>query len=197
MGMTTRILSALTILVAAGSPALAQVPRFNVSLGARIGMFSPLGNLGTDVSGRETKISPGLAYGASIEVDIPASPINVRANVDAAMGRSIEVDGDEIPGTDVDLIVFTGDLVWRPVPRMGAVQPYLLAGAGIKLYEAEGTFDSDDEVTGHLGLGADFRAGPLSIFGEISDYISSVDVATESELQNDLFVMVGIRIGLL
>ena len=191
-----RVATLLVVLLAAGRPAVAQIPGIDVHLGARAGLFSPLSAIGEDGSGRETKIASGLAFGASIEFDIPFSPINVRANVDAAMGRSLEVDGQEVPGSKVDVMAVTGDLVFRPLPRV-FFQPYLLAGAGIKRYSTDGAFESNSKVTGHLGVGGDLQAGPVSVFGEVSDYISNVDVGTDSKLQNDLFIMVGFRIGLL
>jgi hypothetical protein len=194
--MRFRIVVAAVVLIAGGRPAFAQIPGIDVHLGARAGLFSPLGKIGEDSSGRETTVSPGLAFGASVEFDIPLSPINVRANVDAAMGRSIEVEGQEVPGSEVDIIAITGDLVFRPLPRV-IFQPYLLAGAGIKRYTLEGGPEPETDFTGHLGVGGDLKLGALSVFGEVSDYISKFDGVPDSHLQNDVFVMVGFRIGLL
>lgn len=193
------VLLLLGVHVAAGAPASAQLPGINVHIGARGGWFAPLGKIGEDASGRETKLSQGPAFGASIELDIPVSPIDVRANVDATMGRSIELQGTEVPGTEVDLLILTGDLVFRPIPRLVVAQPYLLVGAGIKKYSTEGSFEDDSQVTGHLGLGADLKLGGFSLMAEVSDYISSFKEFTSGDkhLQNDVFVMIGFRIGIL
>jgi hypothetical protein len=179
-------------------PAHAQL--FDIHLGPRVGMFTPLGALLEDDDGVETKISSGVGLGASIELDIPFSPINVRANVDAALNRSLEIDGQKLVGSEIDVIALTGDLVFRPLPRILVVQPYLLAGAGIKKYsanDANDAIDGESDFTGHVGIGADLRAGPVSLLAEISDYISSFELGGNSKLQNDVFVMVGLRIGLL
>lgn len=178
-------------------PAQAQLPVFDVSLTARAGLFTPLSALAEDASGRETKLASGLALGASVEIDIPLSPINVRASVDAALNRALQVEGQDVAGAEADVVAITGDLVFRPLPRIVVIQPYLLAGAGIKKYSTDNAFDSGSDFTGHLGIGADLRAGGIMLVGEVSDYISSFDLSGESRLQNDVFVTLGLRIGLL
>jgi hypothetical protein len=195
-----RMLFVLGMMLVAGAPAYAQVPGINVHLGARAGIFSPMGALAESTEG-ELKLQRGLGIGASIELDIPLSPINVRANVDAAMGAKLELDGEEIPDTEVDVIAITGDLVFRPLPRIVVLQPYLLAGGGVKRYSFSTNVFSEDrsDFTGHIGAGADLKFGPISVLAEISDYISSFknEGTDESKLQNDVFVMVGFRIGML
>ena len=189
---------AVAAVIITAAPAQAQLPGINVHLGARAGVFTPMGAL-TESAGSEGKLKSGLGIGASLELDIPLSPINVRANLDAAMGAKLQVNGQDT-GTEMDVVAITGDLVFRPIPRV-FVQPYLLAGAGIKRYSIEGgsEAESESDFTGHLGAGADLRVGPLSVFGEVSDYISSFksELTGDSKLQNDVFVMVGFRIGML
>jgi hypothetical protein len=197
-----RSLLVLGMVLAAGAPAYAQVPGINVHLGARAGVFSPLSPLAETAQG-DLKLKNGLGIGASIELDIPLSPVNVRANVDAAMGAKLELEDTELEGTEVDVIAFTGDLVFRPLPRIVVVQPYLLAGAGIKRYsfDADGTSLGEDRshFTGHIGAGADFKLGPIAVLVELSDYISSFknEGTDDSKLQNDVFLMAGFRIGML
>ena len=196
MNRVVGVLGAL--LLASGQTAIAQIPGIDVHLGLRAGWFTPIGIVGEDASERESKVSQGFAFGGSIELDLPASPINIRANVDATLGRSIEVEGLEVPGTEIDIMAFTGDLVFRPLPRLAMTQPYLLLGAGIKRYSTDGTFEDENEFTGHLGAGADMRVGSLALIVEISDYISSFNEVPsgDSRLQNDLFIMAGIRFSL-
>lgn len=189
-------------LVVNAAVAQAQVPGINVHLGARAGLFMPISSLAETTQG-ELKLKSGVAIGASIELDLPLSPINFRANVDAALGAKLEIDGQELGDDEVDVINFTGDLVYRPVPRLMTFQPYLLAGVGIKQYSFESAFggirESENDFTGHVGLGADLKVGPLAVLAELSDYISSFknEGTGESKLQNDLFVMLGFRIGML
>jgi len=187
------MLMALTLVAA---PAAAQIPGVNVVVAPRIGVYSPLGNL-IETSTSEFKIKSGLGLGLSIELDLPLSPINVRANFDAALGRDVEEDGVKVG--DVDIVNLTGDLVFRPLPRVVA-QPYLLAGAGIKRYSSGfggGDDNSSSDFTGHVGAGIDAKLGPLGLMVEVSDYISSFKSTGDSKLQNDVFVMAGLRIGLL
>jgi hypothetical protein len=77
------------------------------------------------------------------------------------------------------------------------LQPYLLAGAGVKRYSGEG--DDQSKFTGHVGAGADLKLGPIGLLAEINDYISSFEDETtgDSKLQNDVFISLGFRIGLL
>jgi hypothetical protein len=177
----------------------AQIPGINLNLGARAGMFNPMSTLAETVLG-DAKLKPGLGIGASLELDLPLSPINVRANLDAALGAKLELN-DQETGDEVDVMAITGDIVFRPLPRIVVFQPYLLAGAGIKRYSSDdaGAFDDQSNFTGHVGIGGDLKLGPLAVLAELSDYISSFkyEPTGESKLQNDVFVMVGFRIGML
>src|SRR5687767_12364932 len=155
--MMKRFSIATMFLVLVPAAASAQIPGINLNLGARAGMFSPRSTLAETTFG-DLKLKSGLGVGASLELDLPLSPINVRANLDAALGAKVmldDVEGDE----DVDVIAITGDLVFRPLPRIVVFQPYLLAGAGIKKYsfESDPDFPDDDldesDFTGHIGLG--------------------------------------------
>jgi hypothetical protein len=182
-----------------GEQAAAQVPGIDLHIGGRIGYFMPLGIVGEDATDRETTVSNGLALGASIELDIPVSPINLRATLDATFGRSLEVEELDVADTSVDIITLTGDLVFRPIPRLVLAQPYLLLGAGFKRYSADGGIEDQTDFTGHLGAGADLSLGVASLMVEVSDYISSLESVDggDSRLQNDVFIMVGLRIGIL
>lgn len=201
--MTKRIAVVTGLLMLSAAPAFAQVPGINLHLGARAGVFSPMGALAETTQG-DLKLKSGLGIGASIELDIPVSPINVRANVDAAIGAKLKLNDDELEGAEVDVVAITGDLVFRPLPRIVVVQPYLLAGGGVKRYsfKQEGVTGFDDDrsnFTGHIGAGADLKLGPIAVLAEVSDYISSFknEATDDSKLQNDVFVMVGFRIGML
>ena len=200
--MMKRMMVVLGLLVFASAPVYAQVPGINVHVAARVGLFSPLSEL-AETTGGDLQLGSGVGFGASIELDIPFSPVNIRANVDASMGNTLELEDDELEGAEIDVVNFTGDLVWRPMPRIVVVQPYLLLGAGVKKYSFNtegGTFGSDrNDFTWHLGAGADMKVGPIALVAEISDYISSFknEGTEESKLQNDVFLMVGFRIGML
>ncbi len=197
--MSQRLPVVVFALLLCALPAHAQIPGINLNLGARVGYFKPLGSLADTPF--EVEVSSGLGLGAHLELDLPLSPINVRANVAATLGRSLSTDGDEDEGSDLDIVVITGDLVFRPLPRVVVVQPYLLAGAGVKRYSFDfnGENESESKFTGHVGAGADLKVGPIALLAEVSDYISSFELAEGggSKLQNDVFVSIGFRIGML
>jgi hypothetical protein len=190
-----------TLFLLAPTAADAQIPGINLNLGARAGMFSPMSALAETGAG-EWKLKSGLGIGASLELDLPLSPINVRANVEAALGAKLQLD-DQENGGEVDVVAITGDLVFRPLPRIVVFQPYLLAGGGIKRYSFEDSplifGEGGSDFTGHVGIGGDLKIGPLAVLAELSDYISSFknEGVGDSKLQNDVFVMVGFRIGML
>lgn len=197
--MSQRLTLVFIALLLCALPAGAQVPGINVNLGARVGYFTPLGTLAETPF--EVEVSSGLGLGAHLELDLPLSPINVRANLAATLGRSLSTDGDVDEGSDLDIVVITGDLVFRPLPRVVVLQPYLLAGAGVKRYSFDfnGEDENESKFTGHVGAGADLKFGPIALLAEVSDYISSFELSEEGggKLQNDVFISIGFRIGML
>ena len=197
--MSVRVVaSAVAGILLGAATAHAQLPGFDVHLGVRGGYFTPLGIVTEDAQNNETQLSTGLGIGATLELDIPLSPINVRGNFAATFGRSLEAEGQGALGGEVDIMVLTGDLVFRPIPRLVLAQPYLLLGAGIKRYSTDGAVDEGTDFTGHIGAGADMNLAGISLMVEINDYISAFQASPgeESHLQNDIFIMAGIRIGL-
>ena len=71
--------------------------------------------------------------------------------------------------------------------------------------ESAGDTDIDDvfpesqtDFTLHAGVGLDLGLGPIALVAELSDYISwyEAEGADESEMQNDIFLMAGIRVGI-
>lgn len=203
---------ALALAVLAAAPgARAQVPGLDLQFIPKIGAYLPVNDLGQLRAGAEeiaAEMEASLAVGLGLELDLPLSPLNVRANLDYATGSQISLEG--IQGSDVDatVLALVGDLVFRPLPRLAVVQPYLLGGAGIKRYNFDtddlgggfGDFLSDDQndFTVHLGAGLDVGLGPLAFMAEVSDYISwFAPNGGDSEMQNDIFGMVGVRVGML
>ncbi|HEX7050215.1 MAG TPA: hypothetical protein VF188_08450 [Longimicrobiales bacterium] len=193
--------------------AAAQAPGANLQLVPKIGAYLPANDLG-EVAGAlgdiRAEMEASLALGLALELDLPTSPVNLRANFDYATASEVSPEGitsDVAP--DATLLALTGDLVFRPLPRIIVVQPYLLGGAGVKVYQ----FDTDDLVDDgfaeafdddrtdfalHAGIGVDVGLGPLALLAEVSDYISWFELqeGEDSEMQNDFFAMVGFRVGL-
>ena len=194
------------LMLAVAAPAAAQVPGVGLKLNPRIGLYVPVTDLGSTTT-ETVSLDNSLAVGLGAELSLPALPFGIRANLDYATGSKVntETGGVESEGTETTLLAVVGDLVFRPLPRIVVLQPYLFAGGGLKMYDFEtedpGAFESESDPTIHLGFGLDFGLGPLSLNAELSDYISwfEVQAATdeESEMQHDLFMTIGFAIGLL
>lgn len=116
-------------------------------------------------------------------------------------------------GVDTRYMVLSGDVLIRA----GEVEEsrfYLMVGLGLKRYEfAEIECDAEELVCElldkfmqdqtnplvHLGLGLDFRVGPASLQLELADYMSTFRAASEDtsgEVQQDLLLTLGIRLGI-
>ena len=97
-------------------------------------------------------------------------------------------------------------LALRPIPTLILVQPYLLLGGGVKRYdftrvdlEDEGlaaVLNDQNQLTGHLGIGAELNLGLVRLVGEISDLVSQFDteddVGESDQLQHDVFFTIGL-----
>ena len=108
------------------------------------------------------------------------------------------VEGDENIG-EGKLLAVAGDLVLRPIPRLLIVQPYLIAGAGLRRedysYDDEGisdAFPSDkSDFALHAGIGADVMLGRLGIVAEFTDFITKNE--DDEWKQHDAFAFVGLK----
>ena len=191
----------LACLLGLAGPAEGQLLKVN----PRVGLYVPLTDLGEAGSTANQLLadrSGSLALGLGVEFGF--LPLNIRANVDYVTGAEVSEEGVTEP-TDAKMLAVSADLIIRPLPRIIVIQPYLFGGAGLRQYD----FDPQDptvsqlqdanDPTIHLGGGADLKLGPLSLNAEIGDYISwyAVQDGAESDIQHDLFVSVGLILGLL
>ncbi len=187
-------------LLAAHAPAAAQT----LELRPRIGAFVPASDLGS-VNGDLRKLDGSLALGLSAEFKLPVLP-RLRVGFDYATDTKVSFsDGVGSAGSGgVTLLASTVDLVLRPAPIL-FFSPYALVGAGLKRYnidkqtltsfDLQQIFDrNQSDFAAHLGLGADFRVGPLALTAELSDYISSFRADSGTRLQHDLFGMAGLSV---
>jgi len=201
--------SVLALLLGCCAILPAQVPGIDLQLVPKIGAFLPLGSIFETTVANRT-ISPqfqsALAIGLALEIDVPLSPVNFRVNLESA-STSVATGDPTIAGFDARLLAVVGDLVFRPASRLAPAQPYLLAGLGIKAYDFEADaadtrirpfFEDRTDFAVHLGAGLDVRLGPVSLVGEIGDYLSWFRPAEafERRMQNDLFLMLGLRVGM-
>ena len=172
--------------------------------------FSDLPSVGSGFQNLKKEAS--WAYGAALELGKP-DKVSFRVNVLHATESEVPVGSVGCSGSDCarsTLTSATATLALRPIPNLIIVQPYALAGGGVKRYDYttqnlkdEGlkTLLSDqNQLTGHLGVGAEVNLGLVRLTGEVSDLLSKYDngqstSSSSDQLQHDVFVTVGLVIG--
>lgn len=118
-----------------------------------------------------------FAFGANVDVGIPASPLDLRGDVMVASGAAVSTQGFEGDATgDADLLGVSASLVFRPLSFLPLVDPYLLGGGGFTSTSYSGGFDAPDErdFALHAGIGTDVVLGGVRLQVEATDYISSL-----------------------
>lgn len=107
----------------------------------------------------------------------------------------------------VDLLSFTGALVVRPLQDVLFVEPYLVAGGGLKRFDFEPNdfgdgvgqiFSDDSEWAGILGVGATVDLGGLAVNLEVADHFHWSDLGipeSESRRMDDFFFTLGFVLG--
>lgn len=205
--MQTILKSALVAacLMGMAAPTAAQAPGLELKLNPRVGLYVPLSDLGEASTTAGTVVadkSGSLALGLGLELGLIGLPFNVRANVDYKTGSEVSTAG-VTETLEPKMLAIAGDLVFRPLPKLIIIQPYVFAGGGLRQYDfdTENTQALEDasDPTVHLGGGLDLTLGPLALNAEIGDYISwyEIQAGADSEMQHDMFVSVGIVLGLL
>lgn len=195
----------LTGLFAFGATGVAaQVPGISLDIVPKIGAEMPLSDLPTTPSAEAVKsLSGAFAWGVAAELGLPGLPFNLRANVDATTKKSISpATGVTTGSVDQTMMTIFGDLVFRPLPKLILVQPYVMAGLGVKRYNYslsdpvdlfQRSFTDRNDLAYHLGVGVDI--GPLVV--EANDYMNKYAFdGGGSKFQHDVFIMAGLRLGL-
>lgn len=197
--MKRLLAGAIALVALTSSQATAQVPGVGLNLFPRIGVFQPKGNL-VEIPGTTLKLGSGLAIGLSAELALPLLP-DLRGNLEYVPGVKLKNNERDTSGNDNSMLALTGDLVINLSPPLSPVKPYALLGGGVKRYEFDSTINStnkESSLTLHAGAGVGVKLGPLSLVGEASDYISwfKLDGSEDGKMQNDIFFMVGFKIGM-
>lgn len=209
----SRAPSAFAIAAAAGACVLAWTPSpgsAQLRLLPQVGLYAPLSDLPEPSSAVEIgERESSLAYGLGLEFG-GENRVSFRANVLHATDSEIPVGeigcrGGECARSTLTAATFT--LALRPLPELVLLRPYFLAGGGVKRYDFERA-DLEDEgaravlsdqnvLTGHLGVGLEVDLGILTLAAELSDVVGDFesDRAGGSDLQHDMFFMVGIILG--
>ena len=201
-----KLACAALVCALSATPAAAQI-----RLIPQVGLYTPFTDLPSLRAGAdEVKKEATLAFGAALELGQPDA-VSFRVNV-------LHATDSEVPVADVGcqtdcarstVSTATATLAFRPLPNIILVRPFILAGGGVKRYDYtkqnlqdEGLrtlLNDQNQLTGHLGLGAELNLGVLRLSGEVSDLLSRYDqgenTSESDELQHDLFVTVGLVIG--
>ena len=174
------------------------------------GYFVPTGELGVlQEAGIVEAVEFGkrnrsFAYSLGLELPV-ASPFSGRATL--AYGTSSDLPVQEVGCPECEanssVLMATAALVFRPLPAALALQPYLLAGGGVKHYDLESLDElhraplrDQTRKTALVGAGIEVRFGPLRIVTEVSDYISPILSSNDAETrQHDLFWTAGLMLG--
>ncbi|MEJ2679262.1 MAG: hypothetical protein P8174_09350 [Gemmatimonadota bacterium] len=203
----SKIAVAVTCLFALGATGVAaQVP--GLSIVPKIGMEMPMSDLpSTPTAGAVKSLSGAFACGVAAELGIPGLPFNLRANVDATTKKTVSAASGITNGSvDQTMMTIFGDLVFRPLPRLILVQPYFMGGLGVKRYNYslsdpanlfQESFTDKNELAYHLGVGLDIGLGPAALVAEVNDYMNQYQFdSSTKKFQQDVFIMVGLRLGL-
>ena len=194
------------LLLLAAQPAAAQL-----RLIPQIGIYTPFADLPSPrESAQEFKKEATLAYGGALELGTPDA-VSFRVNVLHATDSEVPVEdvGCQVDCARSTVTAASATLALRPIPTLILVQPYLLLGGGVKRYdftradlEDEGlaaVLNDQNQLTGHLGIGAELNLGLVRLVGEISDLVSQFDteddVGESDQLQHDVFFTIGLVIG--
>lgn len=177
----------------------------------QVGLYAPVSDLGqassTDGAVEIGERESTLGFGLALELGA-RNTVSFRLN--GVYGTESEVPVDGTGCTDCTgrgtVAALTGSVVFRPIPNLIVVQPYLQAGGGLKRFDfdedaaqAEGwdAFLSDqNELTGQLGVGVELNLLGFRALVELSDFVSGFDTeGGEGETQHDFFLTVGIALG--
>lgn len=177
------------------------------------GLYNQFTDLPSVGSGyRDLKKKASFAVGGALELGRP-DKVSFRINGMYATESQVPVGSVGCTGSDCarsTVGAATATLALRPIPNLIIVQPYLLAGGGVKRYDYttqnlkdEGLktlFNDQNQLTGHLGVGAELNLGLFHVTGEVSDLLSKYDdgqnnSTTSDQLQHDVFATVGLVIG--
>lgn len=190
---------------------VSTVPPDNVSLSLmpKLGAFlSGVSSIG-DISGETGSALGGeqsvLSWGGSLAFGSRNGAVNFRLTGLRTTGSLVStaegIESAEFP-IPKKLLLLTGDLVLRPIPRF-LVQPYAIGGAGarrLSIRGLEGTasgFDTEPrwDPTVQVGVGVDLRVGDVTIGLEIVDYLTGFGGAGNG-LQHDAFAFLALGIPL-
>jgi hypothetical protein len=132
-----------------------------------------------------------FTWGGSVAFGSRDSGLNLRLTGFRTTGSLVSsTDGPRAQPAPEHLLLITGDLILRPLPRL-LLQPYGIGGVGGRRLLIEGNTsttqaNSSWDATGQVGIGADLRLGNVTVGVEIVDYLTRSG-GSGGELQHDAF----------
>lgn len=171
-----------------------------ISITPQIGVYVPGNSVDSLRSGAQqvrVKREGDLALGLNLDLGFLRGSIAYASA--AKLNQQTTVSGAESQVGKGKLLAVAGDVVLRPLPRI-LVQPYLLAGAGLRRadysYDTSGLSDAfpkdKSDFAFHAGVGADLMLGPVGVSAEITDFISKN--SADEWKQHDGFGFVGLKL---
>jgi hypothetical protein len=137
-----------------------------------------------------------FALGLNVELGM------LRGTIAYASGAQLNQDGVQNDAAigEGKLLAVAGDVVLRPIPRLLIVQPYLIAGAGLR--REDYSYDNDgvgnalpkdkSDFALHAGIGADVMLGRIGLVAEFTDFITKDEA--DDWGQHDAFATVGLKL---
>lgn len=207
-------------IVLALAVSMPQDAQAQIRLVPALGLYAPLSELGEVREGGASTIQAGrrsstLALGLGLELGSLDGTANLRAEIAYATSSDVPLDAVGCADCELRSTLLTGSVaaVIRPLPSLILLRPYLVAGVGLKRYDFERDDLNDEGFTNvfrnqtrpalQLGVGSDFRLGPISPRLELATYISRLDALDDNgqgegsdDLQTDLFLMLSLPLSL-
>jgi hypothetical protein len=192
-----KILFGFLVLGAVALPAETQAQ--GITFTPQIGVYIPGDDFESVRSGADSvRVNKEGALALGLNVDIGF----LRGSIAYASAATLNGSGSQGEVGEGKLLAAAADLVLRPIPRLLILQPYLIAGAGMRRadydYDSDGVGnafpENESDFALHAGIGADVKLGPIGISAEITDFISKNE--DDKWKRHDAFAFVGLKLGL-
>jgi hypothetical protein len=97
------------------------------------------------------------------------------------------------------MTLLTGDVVVRPIPRIG-VQPYVIGGLGARRLSfrdhGEALEAPQWTTAAQIGVGLDLRLGNMTLGVEVVDYLTGLTGESDDGLRHDAFAFLTLGVPL-
>lgn len=182
---------------APGGVTITLMPKAGAFLSGVSSVGDISGEAGATLGGEQSVFT----WGGSVAFGGRDGPVNLRLTGLRTTGSLVSTtEGVNAPGAPIPqrLLLLTGDLVLRPLPRF-LVQPYVIGGVGGRRLSVGGTDASSASspwsTTAQVGVGVDLQLGGLTLGVEIVDYLTRGG-ETGDGLQHDAFAFLTLGVPL-